>query len=146
MVEHIWSVLCQSSVIDSDSNNISIHNVLEQVNIQGIPPGEGKTGVVPQAFQIVSLFSRTELENPSSATCRMKIRRPNGDITKEFEFDADLTQKVRMRYRNIFSGLGIFEAGLYRFDIEIKQSGSDDWKSVARIPLEVQFVASENSL
>jgi len=146
VVEHIWSVLCADSVIDKDSNNVSIHSVLEQINIQGKPPGDGEKGLVPQPFQLVSLFSRREADKPEKAACRLKIMRPNGELLKDQTFDVDLTQNARMRFRNFFMGLGVHEPGIIRFCIELKQSGNTEWDLVAQIPLDVRFSGPDSSV
>ena len=33
MIDHIWTVLCLRAVIDVDSQNVSIQNVLEELNL-----------------------------------------------------------------------------------------------------------------
>jgi hypothetical protein len=40
MVEHIWTVLCSHAVVDKDTNNVSLHNVIEQVNVKGTIPAQ----------------------------------------------------------------------------------------------------------
>ena len=34
----IWAVLCENSVIDRDTNNVSLLNVLEQMQLVAEPP------------------------------------------------------------------------------------------------------------
>ena len=41
MIEHIWSVLCSRSVIDSETNNVSIQDVIEHIIINAEPTENG---------------------------------------------------------------------------------------------------------
>ena len=72
-VKHIWSVLCESSVVDQQTNNVSIHKVLEQLNIdltlKNKDSKENKIDTnqivaITFPFQIVSLWQRI---NPKKA-------------------------------------------------------------------------------
>ena len=62
MINHIWSVLCQRSVIDSKSNNISLIDIFEKLEVNlSVPVSEGKNKVkkinVPVNYEIVSLWT-----------------------------------------------------------------------------------------
>ena len=53
MIHHVWTVLCSRALIDRDSNNISIHNVLEQLNIAAPPQPDLALNI---HFEILSLW------------------------------------------------------------------------------------------
>lgn len=58
MIHHAWTVLCARSLIDRDTNNISL-DVLEQLNVQIPPPLQGAGGfVLPARLEVVSLWFR----------------------------------------------------------------------------------------
>ena len=59
-IEHVWSVLCEKSVIDSETNNLSLTNILEEIQIslkeKGIIDSSEKT--VPINFELVTMWRK----------------------------------------------------------------------------------------
>jgi len=51
MLEHIWSVLCSRSVIDSETNNVSIQDVIEQITINAEP---AENGFLPFPMELIT--------------------------------------------------------------------------------------------
>jgi hypothetical protein len=65
MIQHVWSVLCARAVIDSESNTISLFDVVEQIVAIGpgiAAIGPGAEGVAPVSLELVTLWSRDSLD------------------------------------------------------------------------------------
>ena len=66
MVEHVWTVLCQKAPIDRDTNDLSLHSVLEEITLLEEPPEVSSKGNVvmigPLPMTVVSLWARSEAD------------------------------------------------------------------------------------
>jgi hypothetical protein len=137
MIEHIWSVLCSRAVIDVETNNVSIQDVIEQITVNSAPVADG---FLPFPLEIVTLWNRKEITNQIEAIERVQFITPSGKATVISEGKIDLTQAERFRHRVKLPGLPLSESGRYYFKVESK-TGDDSWKEVASIPLSVTFQA-----
>lgn len=135
MIEHIWSVLCSRSVIDAETNNVSIQDVIEQITINAKPE---KNGFLPFPMELITLWGRDANNKPSKGLERVTFVAPSGKYEIVSEVEINLAKAERHRQRTRFPGLPIGEAGRYYFKIETKND-SNDWKQVSVIPLQVAF-------
>lgn len=136
MINHIWSVLCENSILDQDTNLISMINVLEELMIPDEPaPDKGLQAVI----SLVTLWVRSETSAPAQGFARYNFTSPNGEILQSLEQPIDLTKYERLRSRGQFVGLKLPEAGQYFFNIEFRENEQSEWTRVAAIPLKVNF-------
>ncbi len=137
MLRHVWSVLCTKSVIDVETNNISLFEVIEELQVRVPLAGKGNAkfhGVAPVGFQWVSLWTRAEHGKGTQGHARDRILEPSGAIAFDGEYEVDLHGKQRTRVRRTVNT--VFKAsGRYEFCTEVKSGKT--WKEVARIPLTV---------
>ena len=146
MIQHVWSVICQSTSIDTDTNRISMFNVLESLTIfsQADEPV-----TLPISFEIFSLLTRSEPDQPSKGRLRVYYRHPSGEATSPFEVSIDLSHAIYFRSRVRSQGLALTSPGRYLFLVEVQDEGDDAWRIVAELPLLVRFQppdkASEDS-
>ncbi len=79
MIRHVWSVLCTKSSIDSDTNNISLFEILEQIQVSQFPePAGDAITVVPMPVELVSLWTREPVGEPQQGECRLTMYSPRG--------------------------------------------------------------------
>ncbi len=135
MIGHAWSILCSSSSIDSDSNNISLFNVLERINIEG--PKDDERGILPIEMEFISLWMQGD--KPGRGFARVLIQGPSGEIPPTNELLVDLSGDTiaRFRTRHKFLGLPFVGFGTYWFHAELKLDGEEKWQTFARVPLEI---------
>lgn len=143
MIKHIWSVLCQSSAVDSQTNNISLFNVFEQfhVNIKTsqpnvyIPKGDIS---VSFPYELINFWSK---DDNGKAEGDVKIRLLDNNnkeikaMTKHLEIPEN---NKRMREINKIQDLVLRGDGIYTFEILLRNDGSH-YKKVAEIPLEIKI-------
>jgi hypothetical protein len=140
MIKHVWSLLCSNAITDSDSNNISIHNILEQLTIHSHPKPKGNLSI---RFEIVSLWIREDADNPCTGTSRVTFLSPSGKNLGTIELKIDLSIAERSRNRIKVDGIQLEEQGRYIYLVELKNSDGE-WESVAEIPLTVKFSPPED--
>ena len=141
MIEHVWSVLCSHSVIDRESNNISLFEVIEKIS--GIAPVNAE-GVVPIQLELVSLWSRENLEEPESGEARIIFLAPDGtEIGSPIPYAVDMSEYARTRHRSRINGIPIRGSGKYTFQTEIRKN--DDSEPVSRVSLEIAIQVHEET-
>lgn len=144
MINHVWSVLCGRSVIDSETNNITLIDVLEQLQAKGRRPPEGGSPAVPWNGELVTLWSRANYDSPAMGYARTTLESPTGQPLFEYQSEVDLTAHNRRRIRGKISVLPVPEDGLYFFRVFLRYEETANWDQVAEIPLEVTLEVEEN--
>jgi hypothetical protein len=135
MIRHVWTVPCRVSLIDRDSNNVSLVEVVEEVVI-GPPPAAGNNRMpIPAIFDVVSLWSRQDLAVGATGFGQLSFVSPTGERLAEMTFDIDLRMAQRTRSMGKFFGLPAKQPGLYHFVVEYRGEPTAQWQEVARVPL-----------
>ncbi|MCK5054012.1 MAG: hypothetical protein KAR65_07020 [Anaerolineales bacterium] len=135
-MRHIWSVPCSHAVIDKDSNNVSLLNIIEQIRI---PEAPREDTFLPIPLDVMTLWARENPNVPVTGNSRIKFVSPTGNILGAFEAVIDLSTHERLRAKLTFQGLKLIDSGNYKFLVEQKSEGATRWKKVAEIPLRVMF-------
>jgi hypothetical protein len=139
MIKNAWSVLCTRCITDSATNNVTLAEVVEQLNI---PPGTEVVGVAaPIQMDLVTLWYRENANQPARGTGRIVVTRPDRTASQPITFAVDLTQFLRVRAIGRLAGLELHGAGDYFFKVELRIEGQENWTEVSRIPLHVAVVA-----
>ncbi len=144
MIDHVWSVLCTRSVVDRDSNMISLLDGIEEVTATVPPAFENNPVAIPFVYEIVSLWSRSDPALPVRARGRIRLLDQAGaQIGVSHDFDIDLTRHERLRTQAKSAGLPAHGSGRYWFVVELQLEERPEWQQVARLPLtlRIQFQA-----
>ena len=140
MIDHVWSVLCNSATIDRESNNVTLFQVVEQLNVSGPSGADVSTGVAIFDAELVTLWSRTNLDHPARSRARIQFVAPDGALLgKPILYDVDLTGYGRLRNRTRISGFPVRGPGKYEFRVELEKDSG--WETVAKIPVEVRVIS-----
>src|SRR4030042_331045 len=138
MIDHIWTVVCSKSIIDHQSNNITLFNVLEQISVTlPVEKGKEKHILIPLSFEVVSFWTRKEEHKADRGTARLSFITPSGNVSSTYEYEIDLSEYIRTRMIVGTAGLEFQESGIHYFHVELQCDGDDKWQSVARIPLQI---------
>ncbi len=142
MIKHIWSVLCQKSSVDQQSNNVSLFDVFEALEAginsdANIKAPDNPEFNIPIQYQIVSLWTITDAKK-NEGEIRITLIYPNGKekilVQNDLKFPPG---KRRIRSINQIQGLPVNKNGDYHFIIELKQE--EKFQKVADLPLEVKL-------
>jgi hypothetical protein len=138
MIDHIWTVVCSHAVIDRDSNNVSLLDVVEQLNIPEEP--NPKSGVV-YALDLMTLWARSDLDVPARGRGRVTFLSPSGTINDgPFEFEVDLSEHHRNRTKGRLRTLHVGASGRHVFLVELQGEDETEWRQVAIVPLEISIL------
>lgn len=144
-MQAIWAIICQTSIIDKDTNSVSLINVIEEIITPANPPVvknspsyEGKVYLAQELFELVILWSRSDADVPERGEARIRLVTPKGNQTTITTGEVDLTRYLRLRVRTHFPGLPYAEdfEGIYNFVIEARNE-SGDWEEKFKLPLRV---------
>jgi hypothetical protein len=136
----IWSVLCRSSSVDRDTNNISLFEVIEEMRIV-TQSDEGTEGIAPLQCELLTLWRRSDSSVPEVVNQKVEITAPSGERIAGAETPIDLSTHVRSRIRIKIEALAIRGAGTYWFAILTTDGPSGSAVERHRVPLEIGFVA-----
>ena len=141
MIDHVWTVVCSRAVIDRESNNVSIQNVIEQITIQGEPLPDGWLGIEMTA---ISLWARSAPDTPARGKMRLSFVSPSGVELGSFEGKINLNEHPRSRNIFRFTKLPLKENGWHYFRVYLQING--EWQEIGKIPLEVSFLSEDETL
>lgn len=144
MIKHIWSLLCQESVINEDDKSLSINKILEGVNIGVKVSKNNKIGEkinIPIKYEIVSLFTREKKrKEEEKADVILKLLSPRNEELSMTEKEIVIGSNSKsLRFRIKASGIVVKESGTYHFSINIKNKNEKEFVEVIQIPLEVNI-------
>lgn len=143
---HTWSVLCKKASVDSETNVISLFEVIERLTITQNPvaPTPAKAlseFIMPLDFEVVTLISNITKEDRNPF---IKIELFNSQNEKVGEIEDRLevtpTEATSLRSRVVFNIIKIKGEGTYIFKVNLKRNKKENYKEVAKIPLEVKIV------
>ncbi|MDD4358574.1 MAG: hypothetical protein PHY30_02035 [Candidatus Pacebacteria bacterium] len=133
-MKHLWSIICNKLIVDEQTNNATLVDILEEIRIkQEFLQGRKE---VPMLFNFVSLWFIENIDEFEKETnVSIEFYDPKGDKLNDFEFSFALPQrKKRVRTNIKFDRLFITSSGTY--NIKVKQDGIQ----VAQIPLEITVI------
>src|SRR5690349_10209037 len=105
-MRHVWSVLCSRATTDRDTNNVSLIEVLEQVEFVVREPLNYPANT-PFNAQLVTLWARSPLDVPTRTMARLRLLSPTGTELAAVESEVDLETSTRNRQLLNVRGLRI---------------------------------------
>lgn len=146
MIDHIWTVLCLRSIRDGETNNISLIDVIESLQLEVGKKGKAKGKyAVPFPLYLVTLWGRAEKNKPSRGHGKDAVLSPSGEIIMENEYEIDLSVYERYRFTRKLDVFPVQESGRYQFRTRVRDDKRDDWEVVSVVPLDVTIKMQETT-
>jgi len=136
-MRHIWSVACLRSIVDKETNSISLIDSLEEITVQVPADQEGQSFRFPGPIEIVSYFERSDQQAPEEGFGIIEYLNPNNDVLRSLNFNISLNDFIRTRHRAKVAGFDIPGEGRYSFRVGIRSNEAEEWETVSTIPLTV---------
>jgi len=150
-VKPIWSILCQESSTDLDTNNISLFKILEEIKfgfkmeeldkLKNHPKFDPtKPIVLPFSSQLVILWKNLSDKADLDFPVKIVLKDPNEhtiqEISNNFVF-----QEGKERLRTVISvnGIPLTRSGEYTYSIMTKQNKDEDFEEIASIPIKISI-------
>jgi hypothetical protein len=141
MAKLVWTVVCQRSVIDKETNKLSLIDSLEMLAGSLIEP-LSENAIFPIPFSVVSYLVRSNIKKPEIAALRIQLRVNGRKVwTQPEEMKGDLKSAPRARVAMNSNGFPYFGNGTYEFVTQ--QRFGKKWRAVFSNPIEVSFNVAE---
>jgi hypothetical protein len=130
---HIWSIICSKSSVDKENNNLSLFNIIEQINSP-----DKKDIVLPIQFDLVTLWQKINEDGIKKADVRIELLDPNYKILTSSNYKLEVPANFkRIRSISHFDSFKITIAGNYAFKILLKEEGESEFSPAGDIILSV---------
>ena len=141
MTKHIWSVLCKKTIIDTDTNSISLIDVFEQLQTKvNLPQNKNIKLSIPLEYEVVNFWYKENTDKKEEVDVEITLIDPNNKSLKSFINTITIPDnKKRVRTRLKITGLPITISGIYRFIVKIKEKNTKNYKQVAELPIEIKI-------
>ena len=144
-----WAMVCGSSSVDQNTNNMSMFNVFEEITINNIaaqvsqnqkPAEPGQPTNVLFPHEVITVWSRTNLEQETKAEMKVEFIDPFGNILSNVN-PAIIFEKGKQRMRIILkiNGLQVTIPGEYKYVISLKTASDKSLKEIANLPIVVKM-------
>lgn len=150
-IKHIWSVLCKESVINQDDNLISIHGVLEELNVSLMPMNSLSNKLpnkisIPMNYEVVSFWFKDKKTESVKAEVEYKLIDPeNKELVKTIQ-NIEIPESIRrFRSRMKISGMPVTKEGDYVLRVSIKEQNSKKFETISELPLEIKIKVENSS-
>jgi hypothetical protein len=143
-INHEWSVLCLNAVLDKDTNNLSLINLIEQISLdvelkEGNEWDDKKGDSFPLNMVIVSRLRKVvDDQDLVNGNIKVDFISPNKETISSFEQGFELGKgidNIRMRFG--IGGLVLKTSGVYYFVVNLREGEEDKYKKVYSLPLKV---------
>jgi len=145
-IQHMWSLICERAVVDSTSNNVSLTNVLEEVQIVPSPEIEFGVGekdkkliVIPMVFNLVSTVKKLTASE-YNGEFQISVVDPD-DKVLQVNANAFKIPAYNTRFRTIASiqGFPVTVPGEYKFLIKAKENTQKEFTKLGEVLFEVKI-------
>jgi hypothetical protein len=129
-IKHIWTLLCRRSVIDNETNNLSLYDILEQLTIKINVKKNSEEKIyninIPIEYEVISFWTKSPDISEFNGELKLDIVNPKGKILKFFEKPLTIPKdKRRLRSRIRISGFIADMEGIYTFRMNYRETAED---------------------
>ena len=143
MINCNWAILCQKSILNAETNNLSLIEILNNYDIPR-PPESQEMPFYPFDYEVVVEWQRDSLEKEQDIVFSLEISSPSGRTLLNGQrsvFFGDGVLKIITRLK--LQGLPVPEIGFYKFKIqlpkELEEEEKANWETVKEVSLEINY-------
>ncbi len=139
-MKNIWSIICEKSSIDAQTNLLSLFNCIEEVQLMIDRKKMSKNDklVIPFNLQLISFWTIEDDTRENLAEIKIDLVDPKGEVLNEFSVGLK-AKKGEKRLRSItnMQGIQITEGGRYYY--RILQKKGTKFEVASETPLDVNL-------
>lgn len=146
MAEHIWSVLCDLSITDRDSNKMSLIGLINdfvlpfseaQIEAGLAQWKEEARPTIPVFCELVTAWRRSQRETPEVVDLRVVVEGPRGEHVATQAVKVDLSKSWGLRTRIQLQGLPLLGIGSYLLKVCRQSDDPEAIEIVASLPYRI---------
>ncbi len=147
-MKNIWSIICEKSSVDSQTNLLSLFNCIEEIQLtidKANMPKSDKL-VIPFNLQFISFWIIEDDTKDNSVEAKISLIDPKGNILNEFPVTLK-AKKGEKRLRNItnMQGMQITEGGRYCYRISQKKGSKFEVASETPLDINLSYKILDNT-
>lgn len=139
-MKNIWSIICNSSSIDSQTKSLSLFNCVEEIKVEIDESKISKNDklLIPVNLQFVSFWIVDDFSKENTVNIRLELIDPVAKVLSEFS-NSLKSKKGEKRLRSItnIQGMQITESGRYYY--RMSQEKGNKFEIVSEIPLDINI-------
>jgi len=139
-MQHIWSVLCQKSSIDFETNLVSLFECIEEVNLvfNNTKNANDDKMMIPVDWQLVSYWTIDDNEKEESLNLKIEFIDPNGNCLNSHENKIDIKKDLkRFRGRMTINGFQVTNSG--RYYCRVSKKINDSYLLLSELPIDINI-------
>jgi len=140
-MKHVWSIICEKSSIDFETNILSLLNCVEEMKlvIDKTQMSENKKIDIPANLQLVNFWTIENTKKENTLDFKCEFIDPLGNTLNQFEKNFKIKKdSSRFRTRINIKGITATENGRYYF--KIWQKKGTKFNLVAELPLDINIL------
>ena len=138
-MQHIWTILCQITSVDTNTDAFSLINVLDGISFSAdLPEAEVDEVVIPLNFHLVTSWWREESENSNDNEVQVRLISPEGEDLGGPDLKLPLNEFQFSRFNLNIQGFPYRGDGVYRYVVFQIKDGEQ--VEVQRIPIPVECI------
>lgn len=137
MPKLIYFVACEKSLLEENTNNVSLISIFD--TITAVKPPEGKDTQIAMTWNVVSQWVRKIGDEDKTFQQKTYILAPNQKSYAEAIIEFSLPKHRHRNTINVF-GFPVMDQGVYYLKLALKQPSDDDWVEIAEYPITVNHV------
>ena len=139
----LWALLCDYVITNQQTNNISLIEIIEQINVPAPAPGSLAEFTEQSAtflnMSLVVVWARSDRDAPEIGQARVGIVAPDGRKSQFAEYEVDLIDTQHTRAVGQIVGFPpLTQEGEHLFRVE-KQISDSEWKEEFEVPVWVNI-------
>jgi hypothetical protein len=147
-MKNIWSIICEKSSIDAQTNLLSLFNCIEEVQLmidkEKMPKSDKL--VIPFNLQLISFWTIEDDTKDNSVETKIDLVDPKGKILNEFPVTLK-AKKGEKRLRSVtnMQGMQITEGGRYCYRILQKKGAKFEVASETPLDVNLSYKILDNN-
>ena len=144
-IRHEWSIMCTGISVDKETNNLTLFNIIEQIQLPKqnlLQSGEGaqKKSTIPLAFYLISMWRRSEINTPLKGAVEIQLTDPQGKTTQTGSYKIEFAGTIeRLRSWIQWVGLDVDRSGLYALKVFFKEDGKNQPEPMGETYLSIEI-------
>ena len=144
-----WAILSRTAIVDRQSNNISLIEVIDELAVPAPPPQDVQgTDEHPRAvfdYCLSVLYARSDPSFGEIGQSSIRMTGPGAIQSEPIEMDVDLMEFSRSRsiIRIPISPITLTAEGAYSFKIDVRNEGTQ-WEQAFELPVWVNVQRDTN--
>lgn len=142
-MKNVWSVVCKNSIIDNESNSLSLLETLDEITVNYKDEIDHKAlKMLPISFHVVTLWFDENDKKDRKFSLSVEIVDPKGEVLNAFEQDCVIPKgRSRLRATSKINGFGFTDEGKYLITVKFKEG--KEYIQVAETPVNIHLKKQE---